>query len=84
MSARNPYRVERVVKSIIFLPPDLQLFRQVRGLAVLVRLRRRGGHARNPSGEGSAVGVLHWTLTNVIVESCRRGTASLPSVAAGW
>lgn len=84
MSTRNLYRIERVVESIIFLAPDPHLFRQVRGLTVLVRHRRRGAHASNPSGILGTVAVLRWTLTNVIVESCRRGTASLPSVAAGW
>jgi hypothetical protein len=72
------------MESIIFLAPDPQLFRQVRGLTVLVRHRRRGAHASNPSGIPGAVDVLHWTLTNVIVASCRRGTAALPLVAAGW
>ena len=84
MSTRNLYRIERAVKSIIFLPPDPQLFRLVRGLALLVRRGRGHAHASNPIGGFEVQLASSTTLTNVIVESCHGGTVELPMVAAGW
>jgi hypothetical protein len=69
----------------------LRVFVRTPRIGLLAALLARSGsprcslaHASNPSGILGAVGVLHWTLTNVIVESCRRGTADLPLAGAGW